>query len=302
MTPVAVPAFGAVHAPETFDTDALTDAFGAGEASAEPPTDAPVDVEPAVEFDATADFEPAAGFDATADFEPAAEFDATADVESATEFDATAESSEEALPWIEAFAVDPEVVPFSDPQATAYESQAMMAAFDAEHDDQADEPVLEVDASDLDESVVAAAASVAEPEASDDTWVMTEATADIAQLADELSAVSADATVPAPAAAVEPHLPWQEDEAWMDIMPALPNSGGRDVAAETEWARAFGEPPAPMQPPPLPTGDAQAAAVSLESIARRLRAGDLNVPGFHAERGDAAALAAALAALLGASE
>lgn len=178
----------------------------------------------------------------------------------ATETFAATETADDALPWIEAFAVDPDVHAVTD--------------------------------------------------AADDSWAMNEASADIAQLADELSAVSADASADAsagvsssaPTVAVEPHLPWQEDEAWMDIMPALPHSGGRDIAAETEWARAFGEPPAPMQPPPLPTGDAQAAAASLESIARRLRAGDLNVPGFHAERGDAAALAAALAALLGASE
>jgi hypothetical protein len=38
----------------------------------------------------------------------------------------------------------------------------------------------------------------------------------------------------------------------------------------------------------------------LESIARRLRSGELQVPGFVADRGDAAALAAALASLLGA--
>ena len=174
----------------------------------------------------------------------------------AVETFAATETVDDALPWIEAFTVDPDV------HAVTH--------------------------------------------AADDSWAMNEASADIAQLAEELSAVSADASASAsasvPAAAVEPHLPWQEDEAWMDIMPALPNSGGRDLAAETEWARAFGEPPTPMQPPPLPTGDAQAAASSLESIARRLRAGDLKVPGFHAERGDAAALAAALAALLGASE
>jgi hypothetical protein len=96
------------------------------------------------------------------------------------------------------------------------------------------------------------------------------------------------------------HTPWHDDDAWMDIMPALPNSGARDMAAETEWARAFGEPPAPLTPPPLPTGDQQAAAASLESIARRLRSGELQVPGFVADRGDAAALAAALASLLGA--
>jgi len=223
----------------------------------------------------------------------------------------TAEVSEDALPWIEAFAVDPQASPSPDPQPVAETSDGEPASVSLHVHVESDSTEVSdlsdsteaPDWSDASESSESSASTDAHPLAdSDDSWAMSEASADIAQLAEELSAVSADASASAPASAVEPHLPWQEDDAWMDIMPALPHSGGRDVAAETEWARAFGEPPTPMNPPPLPTGDAQAAAASLESIARRLRAGDLKVPGFHATRGDAAALAAALAALLGASE
>ncbi len=136
-----------------------------------------------------------------------------------------------------------------------------------------------------------------------DTWAIEDATVSISHLAQDLTAASG---ITPPLPQVDVHAPWAEDEAWMDIMPALPNSGSTDSAMDTSWARAFAEPPAPMVPPPLPSalpsGDAQAAAASLEAVARRLRAGELRVPGFHAEAGDAAALAATLASLLGAHE
>lgn len=217
------------------------------------------------------------------------------------------ESSDESLPWIEAFAVDSEDDGFAASHTAVDDTERVFAeeAIAATEVSAATEAMVSegTENQPVGETAEPGEADAApEPDATDDTWAMHEASADIAQLADELSALSADASPAAVTPAEEPHGPWQEDEAWMDIMPTLPNSGGRDLAAETEWARAFGEPPAPMQPPPLPTGDAQAAAASLESIARRLRAGDLNVPGFHANRGDAAALAAALAALLGAND
>ena len=132
-----------------------------------------------------------------------------------------------------------------------------------------------------------------------DTWAIDDATVSISHLAQDLTAASG---ITPPAPAPELHSPWKDDEAWMDIMPALPNSGSADPAMDTSWARAFAEPPAPMLPPPLPAGDAQAAAASLEAVARRLRSGELRVPGFHAEAGDAAALAATLASLLGGHE
>lgn len=174
----------------------------------------------------------------------------------------------ESLPWIEAFAAD--------------EADAAVEV-DTGHEVDAGEAMS------ADEELSTQA----------DTWAIDDATVSISHLAEDLTAASG---ITPPAPANEVHSPWKDDEAWMDIMPALPNSGSSDPAMDTSWARAFAEPPAPMLPPPLPVGDAQAAAASLEAVARRLRSGELRVPGFHAEAGDAAALAATLASLLGGHE
>jgi len=135
--------------------------------------------------------------------------------------------------------------------------------------------------------------------AAGEPWAIADASDAVAELADGLAgrvgATEAGAIDPE-SASIEP---WSDDERWMDIMPALQTPGGPDLAGETAWARAFGEPPAPLPPVALPAGDTEAAAASLEAIARRLRAGELEIPGFRGDRGDAAALAAALAALLG---
>lgn len=134
----------------------------------------------------------------------------------------------------------------------------------------------------------------------DEPWAIADATEAVAELADGLAGRAGVAETSGADLASEPLEPWTDDERWMDIMPALQTPGGPDLAGETAWARAFAEPPAPLAPAPLPAGDTEAAAASLEAIARRLRAGDLDIPGYRGERGDAAALAAALAALLGA--
>lgn len=175
---------------------------------------------------------------------------------------------DESLPWIEAFAED-EVVSRQELPA----EQTMAAEHEASPRSESPTPT--------------------------DTWAIADATVSISHLAQDLTAASG---ITPPTPALELHTPWKDDEAWMDIMPALPNSGSADPAMDTSWARAFAEPPAPMLPPPLPAGDAQAAASSLEAVARRLRSGELRVPGFHAEAGDAAALAATLASLLGGRE
>lgn len=137
-----------------------------------------------------------------------------------------------------------------------------------------------------------------------ETWAIDEAGPSIAHIANDLASASAPpaSLPPSSASSLGAHVPWQDDEAWMDIMPTLPNSGSDDPAMDTSWARAFAEPMAPLSPPPLPAGDTQAAAASLEAIARRLRSGEISVPGFRAESGDAAALAATLSALLTAQD
>ncbi len=137
------------------------------------------------------------------------------------------------------------------------------------------------------------------PAVEEDAWAITDASEQMAQLADGLGGATTSSG--AGSATPQPPLdPWAEDERWMDIMPALNSPGSRDLAAETAWARAFAEPPAPLPQPVLSQGDAAAAAAALEVVARRLRAGELTVPGFRADSGDAAALAAVLASLLGA--
>jgi hypothetical protein len=140
----------------------------------------------------------------------------------------------------------------------------------------------------------------ASDEPAGDDWALGDAGASISSLAQDLTSMTPPSTAASGAAA---HAPWQDDEAWMDIMPTIPQAPAPDALIDTSWARAFAEPPAPLAtptqtPPPLPAGDAQAAALSLEAVARRLRAGELSVPGFSAGASDAAALAAALASLL----
>ncbi len=177
---------------------------------------------------------------------------------------------------------------------------ATMAALFSAPDD-APRPAADVMQAPADHPI-ASPVDVEAEEPQDEPWAIADATDAVAELADGLAGrtgaeVDAAEVVPEPVAALEP---WTDDEGWMDIMPALQTPGGPDLAGETAWARAFAEPPAPMSPSPLPAGDTEAAAASLETIARRLRAGELEIPGYRGDRGDAAALAAALAALLGA--
>lgn len=82
--------------------------------------------------------------------------------------------------------------------------------------------------------------------------------------------------------AVEPKPMWNGDE-WMDIMPVAraAHEERRDAPANEEQT------------------DAAHAATMLESIARRVRAGELLLPGYHSDMDDAATVAAALTALLG---
>lgn len=98
----------------------------------------------------------------------------------------------------------------------------------------------------------------------------------------------------------ETHAAWSEDEAWLDIMPAASPAVERELEAQTAWARAFGEPPAPLPSAPATGGNVFTAARALEEVARRLRAGELALPAWSPDGGEAAALAATLTALLGA--
>ena len=97
----------------------------------------------------------------------------------------------------------------------------------------------------------------------------------------------------------ETHAAWSDDEAWLDIMPAASPAVERELEAQTAWARAFGEPPAPLPSTPATGGNVFTAARALEEVARRLRAGELALPAWSPDGGEAAALAATLTALLG---
>jgi len=195
---------------------------------------------------------------------------------------------------------EPDVLPSIDQyllEGTGDDGATTMAALFAPPD-VVREPVAEAIPAAATE--VDAAAAQAVVEADEEPWAIADASEALAELADGLRDRANAVETSAADASPEALEPWTDDERWMDIMPALQTPGGPDLAGETAWARAFAEPPAPMTPAPLPAGDTEAAAASLEAIARRLRAGDLDIPGYRGDRGDAAALAAALAALLGA--
>lgn len=234
---------------------------------------------------------------------PESELSSEAEAELTHETD-DEDASDSDLPWIENYLESDEERVCVDAQddVDGAEGEASLDV-EPEPDIEAGDAVLET--RDADASETAAHATKDEVSVDDEAedWPMTDASADVAALA---SALPTPTPTPSTAlsstngpSAVEFDV-WQDDEAWMDIMPALPNSGTGDRTGDTSWARAFAEAPAPMTPPALPLGDAHAAAASLEAIARRLRAGELEVPGYLAEQGDAAALAATLATLLGA--
>ncbi len=140
-----------------------------------------------------------------------------------------------------------------------------------------------------------------DPEA--DTWPMEEAgtamralTADIRSrtphvppTAPVASGQRAVTPLYVPPVASTPPLPMWDDDAAMDIMPvkapkASPGTEPWATTARRESERA---------------GNPEAAARALEALARKVRLGEIEVPGYSSEMGDAAALAAALAALLG---
>jgi len=212
----------------------------------------------------------------------------------------------ETLPSIDQFLVDAPVDDGAMTMAALFAAPTEASDTDAARTMELNSEIDASIAADIDAAAEDALRVSADDEVADaEPWAIAEATEAVAELADGLagrvSAPEADAIVSeVPPLDATPLEPWSDDERWMDIMPALPTPGGPDLAGETAWARAFAEPPAPMTPPTLPAGDTDAAAASLEAIARRLRAGDLELPGFRGDRGDAAALAATLAAILGA--
>jgi hypothetical protein len=127
--------------------------------------------------------------------------------------------------------------------------------------------------------------------ATGEEWPLAEAGEAIRAIADDLARhtdASLDDTEQVASDAPAPSLHmWSEDD-MMDIMPVKASSP--DVEAAEQWAtRARRE---------AEEGSPESAARALEALASRVRSGEIQLPTFSPEMGEAAALAAALAALL----
>jgi hypothetical protein len=137
-----------------------------------------------------------------------------------------------------------------------------------------------------------------------DAWALDEAADQMRTLADELRGggrIAGDSGTAAQSlheiASSEPLSSWADDDI-IDIMPlhqagiSRTNRGpalgaNHSIEPWADRARRSGN------------GDAEAAAQALEVLARRVRDGEISLAGYEPRLGDAAALAAALAALLG---
>jgi hypothetical protein len=205
---------------------------------------------------------------------------------------ASAEGAQASLPWIDAYlAADAETADAET--ADAETTGAPVADRDAVESVAADRS----GPSDSDEPAVDEG----------ETWPLDEAGEQVSALAHDLDHV--DAADPEPAAEPHPLDPgrgrpvqmWSEDE-WMDIMPAKATSMPSDEP--TAWAvmarqQAEREVADQVADAAAAIRQAEAAAKALEQLAQRVRTVDLPLPSFHPDLGDAAALAATLAALLG---
>lgn len=140
-----------------------------------------------------------------------------------------------------------------------------------------------------DDSSVSAAEHTPPPA---DVWPMDEAGAAMRALAGDMPSPPQRAITPlyVPPVASTPPLPMWGDDDLMDIMPVRAPAAAE--IHDEHWA-------ASARREAERAGNPEAAARALEDLARRVRAGELELPGYAPEMGDAAALAAALAALLG---
>lgn len=206
----------------------------------------------------------------------------------------TADGSE--LPWIEAFLAATPVVPMRS-VPTPLVGEAI-----------ADHPPVETPVAPLAEHAA-------------EEWPLVEAAAEFQALSAQLeSHVVADAPEALFAEAEEPAaLPAWGDDDLMDIMPIrhsgmTPLSNAAVVSDGDLWAErarkaqedaqvlqalAANTESAPAAEGTALDATAEEAAHALEVLARRVRAGELMLPGYDPRQGETAALVAALAALLG---
>lgn len=131
-----------------------------------------------------------------------------------------------------------------------------------------------------------------------DEWPLDEAAAEFHALSSQLeppamhepASLFADADADAQSVGLPPLPAWSDDE-FMDIMPV--HASARGVKTESERTGSS-SPEAPAI-----EASAEEAARALEVLARRVRDGELALPGYDPRMGEPAALVAALAALLG---
>ncbi|MES2522186.1 MAG: hypothetical protein V4617_05765 [Gemmatimonadota bacterium] len=125
-----------------------------------------------------------------------------------------------------------------------------------------------------------------------DDWPFSDAGAETTELSAEFRASSHEqlfADVPEPSP-----LPMWNDDDLMDIMP--PPEAARPAEESPHWTLTAADASIEAS---LQGSNSESAARALETLAARVRSGELRVEGYAPELGDAAALAAALAALLG---
>ncbi len=203
---------------------------------------------------------------------------------------APSEPEAPSLPWIDAFlsstpampmlAIDEPVASFTPPSAEAIVEDAVAAT---------EWPMTE---------------AAAEAPTPSDAWALDEAAEQMRALADELRDHEGIASESGEAARLfdassspEPLPAWSDDD-MIDIMPVQTERSALPTRTPTPGSTRALEPWADRA---RRAGDesAEAAARALELLARRVRDGEISLAGYEPRLGDAAALAAALAALLG---
>ena len=146
-------------------------------------------------------------------------------------------------------------------------------------------------------SVAGSSANVeAVAEARADDWPFTEAAAETSELSGDLPAPDLFADTFAGDAAPEPLPMWNDDD-MMDIMPVHSTHVASTDALFTTSDETQAAPHGAAHD--AHSQERESAARALEGLANRVRGGELALHGYASEMGDAAALAAALAALLG---
>lgn len=221
------------------------------------------------------------------------------------------------LPWIDAYldaSTEAPVASANDESAAANSTESVQANLISRDTSHEVEPSFEATVAASHEAAIEATSHTpAAPELSDDgadTWPLAEAGDAMRELADQLSShdvpshappiVNADQensleplfAVDAPAPSVKPLPMWSDDDL-MDIMPVTHQAPAD--AGEQHWAAQARR---DAQRDARASDDIESAARVLETLAKRVRDGDLQISGYSPEMSEAAAVAAALASLL----